>query len=71
MPILGKFGFKKMEQQQNVNPLIGDNSVDTLNNAIDAFNELVMLLSHKNNGLCLLIQPILNAIEHVAQHQQE
>lgn len=52
--------------ENNKNPLIGATSQETVQNVAEAFNELLVLLSHNNNGLVRLMTPMLHALEHVA-----
>lgn len=52
--------------QDEKNPLIGATSLETVQNVAEAFNELLVLLSHKNNGLATLMTPMLHALEHAA-----
>lgn len=54
----------------NSNPLIGETSIDTVQNVAEAMTELVRLLSTNNSGLCLLLQPLLQALEHAAEQQE-
>lgn len=55
---------------KNKNPLIGETTIDTVQNVTDAMNELLVLLSANNSGLCLLMQPLLHALEHAAQQEE-
>lgn len=50
------------------NPLIADTALETVQNVAEAMNELMILLSAKSSGLCLLMQPLLHALEHVADN---
>lgn len=53
-----------MEHEKN--PLIGATSLETVQNVTDAFNELMVMLSHKNSGLATLMSPLLHALEHMS-----
>lgn len=53
-----------METTQN--PLIGANSLETVQNVTEAFNELLALLANKHSGLTRLMEPMAHALEHAA-----
>jgi len=54
------------------NPLIGESDIETAQNAAEALGGLYQLLSTKQEhaGLCMLIRPILHAIEDIAESEK-
>lgn len=54
---------------KNKNPLIAEAAIDTVQNVAEAMNELLTLLAHKHSGLCMLMMPMLHALEHVTDNQ--
>lgn len=48
------------------NPLIGSTTLETVQNASNAMSALIVLLSHKDNDLCMLASPIAAALYHAS-----
>lgn len=51
---------------QQRNPLIGSTKDETLTNAIEALNELVILMADRHGPLTTLMGPIVHALECAA-----
>lgn len=51
---------------QKQNPLIASTKEETLENAIEALNELVLLMSDRHSALTTLMGPIVHALEYAA-----
>ncbi|WP_312834501.1 hypothetical protein [Comamonas sp.] len=49
--------------QNQTNPLIGSTSADTMNNAVEALDALIVLLADSNSGVARLLMPIAHALE--------
>lgn len=54
---------------ETTNPLIGDSDIDTIQKVVEAMGALATLLSNHNSGLCMLMTPMLHALEHVADNR--
>ncbi len=52
-----------------MNPLIADTARETAQNVAEAMNALTVLLSRTDNDLCRLMQPIVAAIDHLAESE--
>ena len=51
----------------NNNPLIAENSIETVQNVAEALSTLLNLIANDQSGLCRLMQPLLHALEHVSE----
>lgn len=49
------------------NPLIAENPKETIQNASEAFDAVMVLLASTDSNLCRLLSPIQAAIDHVAE----
>lgn len=49
------------------NPLIAENPKETIQNASEAFDAVMVLLANTDSNLCRLLSPIQAAIDHVAE----
>lgn len=49
------------------NPLVSENHKETIQNASEAFDAIMVLLAYKDNNLYRLLSPIQAAIDHVAE----
>lgn len=47
----------------NINPLIGANFRETVENSAEALNGALVLMADKHSGLCRLLNPVLEALE--------
>ena len=52
-----------------MNPLIASTPKETVQNGAEALNALTVLLSRTDNDLCRLMQPIVAAIDHLAESE--
>lgn len=56
--------------QNQTNPLIGSSASDTMNNAVEALDALIVLLADSNSGVARLLMPIAHALEVGATQEQ-
>lgn len=56
--------------QDNKNPLIADTATETVQNVTEAMTALMTLIAKDHSGLCRLMQPMLHALEHVADNRE-
>ena len=49
------------------NPLIGGSSLETAQRVDEALGALMELMAPQHSGLCRLMEPIVHAIEYLAQ----
>lgn len=47
-----------------INPLIADQTLETIQNVTEAMTALVTLLSHEHSDLARLMVPMLHALEY-------
>jgi len=52
-----------------MNPLIGETQSDTLNNVAEALGALLVLLATDHSGLCRIMEPMQQALEHATNAQ--
>jgi hypothetical protein len=55
--------------QDDKNPLIADTAIETVQNVTEAMTTLLNLIAHDHSGLCRLMEPLLHALEHVADNE--
>lgn len=53
------------------NPLIGGSSLETAQRVDEALGALMDLMAPQHSGLCRLMEPIVHAIEYLAQDNEQ
>ena len=54
----------------NINPLIGERTIDTLDACLEALDGLIGLAADKHSALCRLLAPIVAALEYEATERE-
>ena len=53
----------------NTNPLIAETPIETVQNVAEAMSALMAMMTTNHSGLCRLMEPLLHALEHVADNR--